>query len=295
MRTLAAGTMTIVAPISGASAAVIPVLFDLSQGTTLTSRQWFGIALAVAAVLLVGAERGAHAADPRIVARAMLSGATFGFFFIALSQTSTESGLWPLVGARLASVPLAFVVASVVERTVLAGMRLVKVELLSLVAGTGANLALNWLLIPLYGIAGASFASMLAYFLMTWINQHYAGKYAGFRIPQSAWKNVLAGVAVTLALWPMSVAAYGTLASLQIVSLDGSSAALVIDKFAKLAVLSAFFAAGCAIYLLLLNMMRLFEHEDARVFQGILKKFGMPHWINMLATRMVFWNQKEIH
>jgi len=109
--TLAAGTMTIVAPISGASAAVIPVLFDLAQGTTLTSRQWFGIALAVAAVLLVGAERGAQAADPRIVARAMLAGATFGFFFIALSQTSTESGLWPLVGARLVAVPLAFLVA----------------------------------------------------------------------------------------------------------------------------------------------------------------------------------------
>jgi len=109
--TLAAGTMTIVAPISGASAAVIPVLFDLAQGTTLTSRQWFGIALAVAAVLLVGAERGAQRADPRIVARAMLAGATFGFFFIALSQTSTDSGLWPLVGARVVAVPLAFLVA----------------------------------------------------------------------------------------------------------------------------------------------------------------------------------------
>jgi drug/metabolite transporter (DMT)-like permease len=109
--TLAAGTMTIVAPISGASAAVVPVLFDLAQGTAITSRQWFGIALAVAAVLLVGMERGARRSDPRIIARAMLAGATFGFFFIALSQTSAESGLWPLVGARLVAVPLAFIIA----------------------------------------------------------------------------------------------------------------------------------------------------------------------------------------
>ena len=109
--TLAAGTMMIVAPISGASAAVVPVLFDLEQGTALTSRQWIGIALAVAAVLLVGVERGARGADPRIIARAMLAGATFGFFFIALSQTSTESGLWPLVGARIVAVPLAFLIA----------------------------------------------------------------------------------------------------------------------------------------------------------------------------------------
>ena len=113
--TLAAGTMTIVAPISGATAAAIPVMFDLAQGTAPTSRQWIGIALALGAVLLVGAERGARGADPRIVARAMLAGATFGFFFIALSQTSAESGLWPLVGARLVAVPLAFLVAFVTK------------------------------------------------------------------------------------------------------------------------------------------------------------------------------------
>jgi len=113
--TLAAGTMTIVAPISGATAAAIPVAFDLAQGTTPTSRQWFGIALALGAVLLVSAERGARGADPQIIARAMLAGATFGFFFIALSQTSTESGLWPLVGARLVAVPLAFLAALVTK------------------------------------------------------------------------------------------------------------------------------------------------------------------------------------
>ena len=113
--TLAAGTMTIVAPISGASAAVVPVLFDLAQGTALSSRQWVGIALAVAAVLLVGLEPGIRRADVRIVARAILAGAAFGFFFIALSQTSTESGLWPLVGARLVAVPLAFLIALAVK------------------------------------------------------------------------------------------------------------------------------------------------------------------------------------
>jgi drug/metabolite transporter (DMT)-like permease len=113
--TLAAGTMTIVAPISGATAAAVPVLFDLAQGTTLSTRQWAGIALALAAVLLLGVERGARGAEPRSITRAMLAGAAFGLFFIALSQTSTESGLWPLVGARLAAVPLAFLAAFVTK------------------------------------------------------------------------------------------------------------------------------------------------------------------------------------
>ncbi len=109
--TLAAGTMSVVAPISGATSAIVPVLFDLSQGSTLTSRQWLGVALGVAAVLLVGMQRGTSDASPRIVGQAVAAGALFGLFFIALSQASSESGLWPLAGARAASIPLAFLLA----------------------------------------------------------------------------------------------------------------------------------------------------------------------------------------
>lgn len=109
--TLAAGTMSVVAPISGATSAIVPVIFDLSQGSTLTSRQWLGIGFGVAAVLLVGLQRGTTGVSPPIVGRAVAAGALFGLFFIALSQASSESGLWPLVGARGASIPVAFLIA----------------------------------------------------------------------------------------------------------------------------------------------------------------------------------------
>jgi len=106
--TLAAGSMTIVAPISGVTAAALPVVFDLAGGSTLTLRQWFGIGLALAAVTLVGTDTDHEGVNLRIVARAVLAGAAFGVFFIALSQTSADSGLWPLVGARAVAIPLAF-------------------------------------------------------------------------------------------------------------------------------------------------------------------------------------------
>ena len=109
--TLAAGTMSVVAPISGATSAIVPVLFDLSRGSTLTSRQWLGICFGVAAVLLVGMQRDTSSVGPRIVGQAVAAGALFGLFFIALSQASNESGLWPLVGARAASIPVAFLIA----------------------------------------------------------------------------------------------------------------------------------------------------------------------------------------
>jgi uncharacterized membrane protein len=109
--TLAAGSMTIVAPISGVTAASLPVLFDLAGGSALSLRQWLGIGLALTAVALVGTDTGHEGVSLRIVARAVLAGAAFGVFFIALSQTSPDSGLWPLVGARLAALPLAFAAA----------------------------------------------------------------------------------------------------------------------------------------------------------------------------------------
>jgi drug/metabolite transporter (DMT)-like permease len=109
--TLASGSMTIVAPIAGATTAVIPVIFDLSRGAELSTRHWIGIGLALGAVLLIGIEPDSKNTDIRLIGRAILAGAAFGVFFIALAQTSEASGLWPLVGARGTTIPIAFAIA----------------------------------------------------------------------------------------------------------------------------------------------------------------------------------------
>ncbi len=109
--TLASGSMTIVAPIAGATTAVIPVVVDLSQGAELSLRHWVGIGLALAAVLLIGFDPAGRSTDVRMIGRAVFAGTAFGVFFIAFSQTSEASGLWPLVGARGMTIPLAFAIA----------------------------------------------------------------------------------------------------------------------------------------------------------------------------------------
>jgi drug/metabolite transporter (DMT)-like permease len=109
--TLASGSMTIVAPIAGATTAVIPVIVDLSRGAELSTRHWIGIGLALGAVLLIGINPASRGTDVRMVGRAVLAGAAFGIFFIALAQTSEASGLWPLVGARGTTIPIAFAIA----------------------------------------------------------------------------------------------------------------------------------------------------------------------------------------
>ncbi len=109
--TLAAGTMSVVAPISGASAAAIPIAFDVIRGEALTPLEVFGVALALVAVLLVGLDRSARQLDIGLLLRAIAAGAAFAVFFIALGFTSEASGLWPLVGARVVTIPIAFAVA----------------------------------------------------------------------------------------------------------------------------------------------------------------------------------------
>lgn len=110
---LARGTMAIVAPISGAVAAAIPVVFDLLGGPGLTARQGLGVALALGAILLVGLEHGVSQLDRRSLLGGVAAGALFGLFFVALAQTDPASGLWPLVAARATSIPIAFAVAAV--------------------------------------------------------------------------------------------------------------------------------------------------------------------------------------
>lgn len=112
-RSLASGTMAVVAPVSGAVAAVVPVLFDVAAGGALTERESIGVAMAVVAIILVGLGHGARSLDYRSLMGGIAAGAMFGLFFIALSQTDADAGLWPLVAARATTVPAAFVVAAV--------------------------------------------------------------------------------------------------------------------------------------------------------------------------------------
>ncbi len=61
---------------------------------------------ALVAIVLVSAEGGGslRPADLRGVTYALGAGLGFGVFFVSLSYTGADSGIWPLVAARAASV-----------------------------------------------------------------------------------------------------------------------------------------------------------------------------------------------
>lgn len=105
-KALAIGPMSAVAPVTALLAATVPVVVGLAQGERPGAAAIVGMVLGVAAIVLVSAEGGGslRPSDLRGVALALGAGLGFGVFFVALSYTGDDSGVWPLVGARTASV-----------------------------------------------------------------------------------------------------------------------------------------------------------------------------------------------
>ena len=112
---LSRGNMTVVAPITGVVAAVVPVVVGLGLGERPGILAGGGIVLALVAVLLIGGIIGASEVVPSTVALATAVGGAFGLLFVAYSRTGEDAGLWPLLTARFGATPL-LVVAFLVMR-----------------------------------------------------------------------------------------------------------------------------------------------------------------------------------
>ncbi|MCP4435655.1 MAG: EamA family transporter [Actinomycetia bacterium] len=124
---LSVGSMSVVAPTSAVTSAIVPVVAGLAMGERPGVVAWLGVAVAFPAIALIARE---GTADPDVQASEPLeerttpdgarlglmaglaAGAGFGLFVVIVTRTSEDSGLWPLVASRAASVLLVGVVAA---------------------------------------------------------------------------------------------------------------------------------------------------------------------------------------
>lgn len=111
-RGLSRGYVSIVSPLAAVVGAVVPVLAGVVLGEDLRTTATAGIVLGVLSIGLISREpRGASALASSYRRReswqdGLLSGLLFGWFFILISRTSAQSGMWPLAVARVASIVL---------------------------------------------------------------------------------------------------------------------------------------------------------------------------------------------
>jgi len=105
---LSHGAMTVVAPLTAVVSAVIPVVVGVAGGERPERLAVVGMVLALASIALVSGAIGERDREtpPAVLGWALVAGTGFGILFVALERTDPDSGLWPLVAARAASVPL---------------------------------------------------------------------------------------------------------------------------------------------------------------------------------------------
>ncbi|MGY1671118.1 EamA family transporter [Geodermatophilus sp. SYSU D00710] len=175
-RALAAGVMSVVAPVTAVSAAALPVLGGLALGERLGPAAAVGIVLALVAVVLVAAEGGLaslRAARLGTVAPALAAGAGFGLFFVLLERTGDDAGLTPLAAARVVSVLLVGGLALATVRSLRVPRRVLPIVLLAGVGDMAANalfllatqaggqLAITGVLASLYPVSTVVLAQVL--------------------------------------------------------------------------------------------------------------------------------------
>lgn len=112
-RALSTGAMAVVAPITAVTAAVVPMAVGLAREETPSPLALAGAGCALVGIALVslGPSHGPRRATPAVLGVALAAGAFFGLFGVLIAQTGTDSGLWPIVAARVASVLLGLAVA----------------------------------------------------------------------------------------------------------------------------------------------------------------------------------------
>lgn len=112
-RGLAGGRMGVVAPVSGVTAAVLPVVVGVLSGERPPIQVWVGVALALPAIWLVAREPAETPATSSGVLDGVLAGLGFGTLFATLAQVPAGAGLWPLAVNQIVGVAGVAVVATV--------------------------------------------------------------------------------------------------------------------------------------------------------------------------------------
>lgn len=135
------GDITVVAPTSAVIGAALPVVVGLSLGERPTVMALVGIVVAVTAIALVSGAVGKHQHNtpPRIVVLAVAVGACFGLLFVAFDRTDADSGMWPLLIARFASIPMLIVIGAAARVRPARHSASMRIAVLSGVFDMGAN------------------------------------------------------------------------------------------------------------------------------------------------------------
>jgi drug/metabolite transporter (DMT)-like permease len=128
---LAAGPMSVVAPVSGLVSTVLPVGVALAEGERPGAAIYAGALLCLVAIVLASSAADSDPAISTSAARAGLpvpgralgygiaSGTSFGLFFLLIRNAGQSGELWPIASGRIGELAVIVIAAVVLRRSLL--------------------------------------------------------------------------------------------------------------------------------------------------------------------------------
>jgi len=129
---LAAGPMSVVAPVSGLVSTVLPVAVALVDGERPGAAVYAGALLCLLAIVLTSSATdsspagGTSAVAPaglpvpgRAIGYGIASGTLFGLFFLLIRNAGQSGELWPVAAGRIGELAVVVIVAAVLRRSLL--------------------------------------------------------------------------------------------------------------------------------------------------------------------------------
>jgi drug/metabolite transporter (DMT)-like permease len=124
---LAAGPMSVVAPVSGLVATVLPVAVALAGGEHPGVGVYAGALLCLVAIVLASAAPATDRKTSGTVARAIgygtASGIAFGLFFLLIRNAGESGEVWPVAAGRIGELAVVLAAAAVLRPGLRNGLR----------------------------------------------------------------------------------------------------------------------------------------------------------------------------
>jgi len=124
---LAAGPMSVVAPVSGLVATVLPVGVALAEGERPGIGVYAGALLCLVAIVMTssaGGDGNGASSRPgrgRAIGYGVLSGAAFGLFFLLIRNAGESGEFWPVAAGRIGELATVLIAAAALRRRLLPG------------------------------------------------------------------------------------------------------------------------------------------------------------------------------
>ncbi|WP_406655618.1 EamA family transporter [Methanolobus sp. ZRKC2] len=137
---LSVSKMGVVAPAAAVFSAIVPVVFGIAMEGFPATIQLIGFFFAFTGVWLISREEYGAKMNSNDLKLSLIAGFGFGFFMIFIDRIQGASILWPLVGARIASLTMFFLAALYLRKAEIPAVRYIPLMALAGIFDTGGNL-----------------------------------------------------------------------------------------------------------------------------------------------------------